>query len=235
MRDASVSPQQVFLESAAKARIEFRAEVPAPIDVVVRVVGARSEARRFRFAAVSPGTRLSVGWDGLRVSGKPAPDGSYRILVGSPGGPEKLIGKLNLRGHAFPVRGSHGTRGGTGAFGAGRNGGRVHEGFDILAPCGRALRAARAGTVVRRGFDPRLYGNYVKIRGLGERRSYFYAHLARPAEVTRGEQVLTGERVGRIGRTGNAGGTPCHLHFEIHRRGRPIDPWPLLRRWDRFS
>jgi murein DD-endopeptidase MepM/ murein hydrolase activator NlpD len=235
VREASVSPKQVFLRSAAKARIEFRAEAPGPIDLVVRVVGARREARRFGFAGVVPGTRLSVPWDGLRASGKPAPDGPYRILVGSPGGPQKRIGSLNLLGHAFPVRGSHGTRGGTGVFGAGRNGGRVHEGFDVVAPCGRALRAARAGTVVRRGFDPRLYGNFVAIRGLGERRSYFYAHLARPAEVARREQVLTGERLGRIGLTGNARGTPCHLHFEIHRRGRPIDPWPLLRRWDRFS
>ena len=41
--------------------------------------------------------------------------------------------------------------------------------------------------------------------------------------------------VSDIGRTGNAGSTPCHLHFEIHVGGRPVDPEPYLRAWDRYS
>jgi murein DD-endopeptidase MepM/ murein hydrolase activator NlpD len=203
--------------------------------VVVRIVGAEREARRFSFDEVAPSTTLSAVWDGLSASGRPSPEGRYRVLAGEPGGPGKQIGLLTLRGHTFPVRGPHGARGGVGEFGASRNGGRVHEGFDIVAPCGRALVAARAGSVVRRGFDPVLYGNFIEIRGLGERRSYFYAHMARPAEAALGEAVGTGQRLGRIGLTGNARGTPCHLHFEIHRGGRPIDAEPELRAWDRFS
>jgi murein DD-endopeptidase MepM/ murein hydrolase activator NlpD len=38
-----------------------------------------------------------------------------------------------------------------------------------------------------------------------------------------------------VGRTGNARSTECHLHFEIRAGGEPIDPEPLLRRWDRYS
>jgi murein DD-endopeptidase MepM/ murein hydrolase activator NlpD len=93
----------------------------------------------------------------------------------------------------------------------------------------------RGGRVLRRGFDPVLYGNYLLIHGEGERRSYFYAHLPRPATVHRGERVWEGKRVGAVGETGNAAGTGCHLHFEIHVHGVAIDPEPALRRWDRYS
>jgi murein DD-endopeptidase MepM/ murein hydrolase activator NlpD len=95
--------------------------------------------------------------------------------------------------------------------------------------------AVRSGRVLRRGFDPVLYGNYLLIHGEGERRSYFYAHLARPAAARRGELVREGEGVGAVGETGNAMGTGCHLHFEIHERGLPVNPEAGLRRWDRYS
>jgi murein DD-endopeptidase MepM/ murein hydrolase activator NlpD len=95
--------------------------------------------------------------------------------------------------------------------------------------------AVSGGRVLRAGYDPVLYGNYVVVHGEGEPRSYFYAHLPRPAPVDAGERVREGERIGRVGETGNAAGTGCHLHFEIHVRGAPIDPEPVLRRWDRYS
>jgi murein DD-endopeptidase MepM/ murein hydrolase activator NlpD len=138
-------------------------------------------------------------------------------------------------GHVFPVRGPHGDRGAIGAYHAARSGGRIHEGFDITAACGTPLVAVRNGRVLRRGYDPILYGNYLLLHGEGERRSYFYAHLARPASVRRGERVWEGEGVGSVGETGNAAGTGCHLHFEIHVRGVAIDPERDLRRWDRYS
>jgi hypothetical protein len=84
------------------------------------------------------------------------------------------------RAHIFPVRGPHGVRGPIGEFGAPRSGGRIHEGFDVLASCGTELVAARVGKVVRRGHDSALYGFYVLIHGRGERRNYLYAHLAGP-------------------------------------------------------
>ena len=133
------------------------------------------------------------------------------------------------------MRGPHWARGPIGEFGAPRSGGRIHEGFDVVAACGTELVAARGGRVLRRGYDPALYGHYLLIHGEGERRSYFYAHMPRPAPVDRGERVWTGERVGAVGETGNARSVGCHLHFEIHVRGRPLDPEPALRRWDRYS
>ncbi|MDX6625523.1 MAG: peptidoglycan LD-endopeptidase LytH [Solirubrobacterales bacterium] len=138
-------------------------------------------------------------------------------------------------GHVFPVQGAHGTRGYIGEFGVPRNGGRTHEGFDVVAACGTPLVAVRNGRVREVGYDPVLYGNYLLIHGEGERRSYFYAHLPRPPLVDKGEWVWEGEGVGAVGETGNAISVGCHLHFEIHVRGVPIDPEPALRRWDRYS
>ena len=144
-------------------------------------------------------------------------------------------GAIPFLAHVFPVPADHGERGAVGEFGAGRNDGRVHEGFDILARCGAPATAAITGKVRKTGYDPVLYGHYLEIHGLGEHRSYFYAHLKRPPFVHRGERVWAGERVGVVGKTGNAWSVGCMLHFEIHVDGRPIDPKPALERWDVWS
>jgi murein DD-endopeptidase MepM/ murein hydrolase activator NlpD len=141
-------------------------------------------------------------------------------------------GGTRFYAHVFPVDGPHWTRGAIGEFGAPRSGGRTHEGFDVVAACGTPLVAVRTGRVLRQGFDPALYGNYLLIYGQGEHRSYFYAHMPRPALVRRGGRVYAGERVGFVGETGNARSVGCHLHFEIHVRGRPIDPLQALRSWE---
>jgi murein DD-endopeptidase MepM/ murein hydrolase activator NlpD len=133
------------------------------------------------------------------------------------------------------VQGPHGVRGAVGTYHAPRSGGRFHEGFEITAACGTPLVAVRNGRVLQRGYDPVLYGNYLLLHGEGEERSYFYAHMPRPALVHRGERVWEGERVGGVGETGNARGLGCHQHFEIHVHGVAINPEPALRRWDRYS
>jgi murein DD-endopeptidase MepM/ murein hydrolase activator NlpD len=138
-------------------------------------------------------------------------------------------------GQIFPVRGPHGTRGPIGDFGAPRSGGRKHEGFDVTAACGTKLVSARSGTVLKRAYDPVLDGNYVVIHARGMGRNYWYAHLRKPAIVHEGEFVRTGQRIGSVGETGNARFVGCHLHFEIHVHGHPIDPEPFLRHWDSFS
>jgi len=89
--------------------------------------------------------------------------------------------------------------------------------------------------VRRVGYDPVLYGNNVLVHGGGEHRSYFYAHLRRPAAVHRGDRVFTGERIGAVGATGTARTVGCHLHFEIQVSGNPVDPESALRRWDSYD
>jgi murein DD-endopeptidase MepM/ murein hydrolase activator NlpD len=149
-----------------------------------------------------------------------------------PAGASKRNGATRYVEHAFPVVGAHWTRGFIGEFGAPRSGGRSHEGFDVVAPCGAGLVSVRSGRVFRRGHDPVLMGHYLVIAGAGERRTYLYAHLARPPAVSRGELVWAGRRIGVVGATGNARTVGCHLHIEIRSRGRLIDPEPVLRGWD---
>jgi murein DD-endopeptidase MepM/ murein hydrolase activator NlpD len=232
---AAVTPAKGFTASAGGVRIEFSIAGATPADVTIRIVGGGQEVRRYLLTGVQPGTDQVQVWDGLSSGGTLVPDGTYRVLVGDGSGSDKEAGSATLRGHFFPVRGPHGTRGAVGEFGALRNGGRTHIGFDVTARCGTPLAAARTGTIVKRAFDPRLDGNFVVIRGLGENRKYQYSHMVRPSPFRQGDRVHIGEIVGHIGRTGNAGSTPCHLHFELYRRGRPIDPEPSLRAWDRVS
>jgi murein DD-endopeptidase MepM/ murein hydrolase activator NlpD len=203
--------------------------------VTIRISGSGEEVRTIELSAVQPGGDEVQKWDGLRNGGLPVADGTYKVVVAIPGGNQKEAGTVELHRHFFPVRGRHGTRGAVGQFHAPRNGGRIHKGFDVTGRCGTPLAAATTGTVVKRAYDPRLDGNYLVISGLGERRKYWYAHMVHPSPFQKGDLVHVGQIVGHIGRTGNAGSTPCHLHFEIHVGGRPIDPAPYLRSWDSYS
>ena len=233
---SSVKPKRAFFDSVKGVRITFRLDSTEPVDASVRIRRAGSEMKRFRFGQVAPRSFRAAVWDGVTERGEAAADGAYRVFVKPAGAAPLRAGRFWLRGHIYPVRGPHSFRGDIGEFGAPRSGGRVHEGFDINAACGTKLVAVRSGRVVERGYDPVLYGNYLLIKGRNQRRTYFYSHLIKPAVPKRGEQVKTGQRVGEVGRTGNARYVPgCHLHFEIRRRGHPIDPEPDLRGWDRYS
>ncbi len=48
--------------------------------------------------------------------------------------------------------------------------------------------------------------------------------MQRPPLVHQGERVWAGERVGAVGKTGNARTVGCQLHIEIHVHGVPVDP-----------
>ncbi len=195
----------------------------------------RTPVRRFELPAVAPGVAQRLDWDAITGGGDAAPDGRYRIRVRAPDGGARNAGALTLHSHVYPIRGRHADRGSGGAFGVGRSGGRTHEGFDVFAPCGTPVVAARGGRVVRVRYDPLLYGHIVVIRGAHTRRDYWYAHLLEAPRLRAGDRVLTGRRIGSIGATGNARTIGCQLHFELRPRGVPIDPAPELHAWDRWS
>jgi murein DD-endopeptidase MepM/ murein hydrolase activator NlpD len=235
VRAASVSPKRSFTDSVEGVRIEFWIAGSAPTDVTIKIAGSGSEVRRIELSGVQPGDDRVERWDGLTDGGRPVADGTYRVIVAVAGGNEKEAGTVELQRHFFPVRGPHGTRGPVGDFNASRNGGRRHKGFDVTAHCGTPLAAVTTGTVVKQAYDRRLDGNFIVIRGLGERRKYWYAHMIHPSRFQRGDLVHVGQIVGNVGQTGNARTVGCHLHFELHLNGRPIDPEPYLRSWDRYS
>jgi murein DD-endopeptidase MepM/ murein hydrolase activator NlpD len=109
-----------------------------------------------------------------------------------------------------------------------RGEGRRHQGQDIFARRGTPVFAAVPGYVTRLG-ENTLGGNFVLATGAGGRR-YYYAHLDSIAgDIWLGMPVGTTTVLGFVGTTGNASGTPPHLHFGIYMRGGAIDPLPLLR------
>jgi murein DD-endopeptidase MepM/ murein hydrolase activator NlpD len=233
---ARVTPQHAYF-AGRPVRIAFAIHAPAPVALQVDVVreATGDPVRLFALSAVAPGVATRVEWDGLTGGGHVAPGGRYRIRVRAPGGTARSAGALTLRSHVYPIRGPHADRGPIGAFGVARSGGRRHEGFDVVAACGTPLVAARGGRVVRSAYDPVLYGNIVIVRGERTHRDYWYAHLEHPSRLQAGDRVRTGERIGRVGATGNARTIGCHLHFEIRSRGVPIDPRSELHAWDRWS
>ena len=234
LRSSSVSPERAFFDAAGGVRIAYSFTATGPTDVNVRIVGAEGEVRVLSHPQQQAGSH-EVAWDGLTTAGRAAPDGRYRVLIGEAGRPDAEAGRVSLYGHRYPLPAPHSFRGAIGEFGALRSGGRIHQGFDVNAACGKPLLAARGGTVIRRAYNGRLDGHFVVIRGFAENRTYRYSHLASAAPVRRGERVFTGQLVGRVGRTGNARTIGCHLHFEIRRGKRFVDPEPYLRRWDRYS
>ncbi|WP_325088912.1 M23 family metallopeptidase [Burkholderia contaminans] len=103
----------------------------------------------------------------------------------------------------------------------------VHSGVDLAAPAGRAVHASERGVVTFIGTEPRGYGKYVVIRHDGGYASY-YAHLSAFEPTLRtGTRVVRGQRVGAVGSTGTATGP--HLHFEVRRHARLVDPVALVQ------
>ncbi|MCA8050224.1 M23 family metallopeptidase [Burkholderia arboris] len=102
----------------------------------------------------------------------------------------------------------------------------VHSGVDLAAPAGRAVHASERGVVTLIGTEPRGYGKYVVIRHDGGYASY-YAHLSAFEPTLRvGARVVRGQRIGAVGSTGTATGP--HLHFEVRRQARVVDPIGLV-------
>lgn len=101
----------------------------------------------------------------------------------------------------------------------GGRGYEYHEGQDIDAAYGTPVQVAAAGKVIIAGWQ-RGYGNVVYVdhgNGLSTR----YGHLSE-IDVTVGETVAQGQRIGLVGSTGRSTGP--HLHYEVRINNQPVDP-----------
>ncbi|MET0510178.1 MAG: peptidoglycan DD-metalloendopeptidase family protein [Thermoleophilaceae bacterium] len=108
---------------------------------------------------------------------------------------------------------------GTITSGFGPRWGRNHDGLDIAAPAGTAIRAAACGSVTIAGTQSG-YGNIVCITH-NSSFSTCYAHMSRFA-VSQGAQVRQGQVIGSVGCTGSCTGP--HVHFETRVNGQAQDP-----------
>jgi murein DD-endopeptidase MepM/ murein hydrolase activator NlpD len=109
----------------------------------------------------------------------------------------------------------------------GERGRRFHQGVDLRAPIGTPVEAASDGEVVYVGSKIRGYGRMVVLR---HRDGYHtvYAHHSKN-RVRLNQKVKAGQVIALSGRSGHASGP--HLHFELRRGARSIDPEYALNRY----
>lgn len=99
-----------------------------------------------------------------------------------------------------------------------------HDGVDLAAEEGTAIRAV-AGGVVRSSGERGGYGRTVEIDH-GNGVTTLYAH-ASELLVRDGDSVTQGQPIARVGNSGRSTGS--HLHFELRQDGRALDPIRALK------
>lgn len=99
-----------------------------------------------------------------------------------------------------------------------------HSGIDISGKIGDPVYVAGAGEVVTTDKDS-SHGKYIVVKHPDGLESW-YLHLS-DIKVSEGDIVTKGQRIGSVGNTGRSTGS--HLHFEIVKRNKPIDPLPYLK------
>ncbi len=97
-----------------------------------------------------------------------------------------------------------------------------HQGIDIGAVTGTIINASMEGKVVAASYAGD-YGNHIKIQN-GDVLTV-YAHCSE-LNVCVGDYVYQGQQIGKVGSTGKVTGP--HLHFEIRKENRYVDPSLIL-------
>lgn len=158
-------------------------------------------------------------------------------LVQNP--PDDVRPSLTSGGHVFPVYGPAASF--TDDFEAARAATGWHHGTDIFAPLGTPILAVADGELFLVGENP-IGGNRLWLRD-GAGNEFYYAHLSAYTPLAfDGAEVRAGDVIGFVGTTGDAVGTPPHLHFEIHPRGLlwmgydgVVNPYSYLLAWKRLD
>ena len=168
----------------------------------------------------------------------PAPPGAQSQPPPVVQEPPDVKPRLTDGGYVFPV---YGPASFTDDFAAARAVTGWHHGNDIFAPLGAPILAVTDGTLFLIGWND-VGGNRLWLRD-EQGNEFYYAHLSAYSPLAQdGARVRAGDVVGFVGATGDAVGTPPHLHFEIHPRellwlgyDGVIDPFPYLSAWQRLA
>lgn len=151
--------------------------------------------------------------------------------------PTGLQPRLTAGRYVFPV---YGPSSYIDTFGAPRADVSYHHGDDIFAPLGAPILACADGFVFSVGWND-IGGNRLWLKDT-QGNEFYYAHLSAFSPLAgNGRQVKAGEVLGFVGNTGDAEGTPTHLHFEVHPASLlfmgydgAVDPTPYLDAWKRL-
>lgn len=185
----------------------------------VRQLARTLEEMEARYAQM----RRMLGGDVIPPPRREAPEPlpvAYPLFVTAPGAGRGFETGLSVPSH-WPLeeRGVV-TRGQIGAGG----GDEAHPGLDIAVPIGTPIRASGGG-IVRDTGDDAEYGRFVFIDH-PEGFQTLYGHASRLL-VAGGDTVAAGQVIALSGSTGRSTGP--HLHFEVRRDGRAIDPRSLVK------
>ncbi len=169
------------------------------------------ERRKARQAAAAGGGGGSSG--GGRLS-----------TPGAGGGPA-------IAGVVCPVQGAVAGRDFSNDWGYPRSGGRYHQGNDIFARRGTAIVAVQDATIVR--WNPPSaqtgLGGITVTYQTADGSQWYNAHMdSVAAGIAPGVSVAAGQTIGTVGTTGNARGTPPHLHLGRKSGGSWVNPWPTI-------
>lgn len=99
-----------------------------------------------------------------------------------------------------------------------------HPGIDIAVPLGTPVRASGGGSVTAAGYDTD-YGLFVLLRHPSGYET-MYGHMSRLI-AAEGDEVQAGQVIGLSGNSGRS--TAPHLHFEIRRDNKTVDPLDLVK------
>ena len=99
----------------------------------------------------------------------------------------------------------------------------LHKGLDIRGKRGQSIYAANAGVVVYAGAGLPAYGKLLIVKH-NETYLSAYAHNSQLL-VNEGDKVKVGQKIAEMGKSGT---THEHLHFEIRKKGVPINPLTVL-------
>jgi murein DD-endopeptidase MepM/ murein hydrolase activator NlpD len=154
--------------------------------------------------------------------------------------PPDVTPKLTAGGYVFPVYGNSSFIDTFGAF-RGDVPGSWHHGDDIFAAFGTPLLAVAHGTVFSVGWN-RVGGWRLWLRD-DKGNQFYYAHLSAYSPLAvNGAIVQAGDVLGFVGNSGDAEGTPDHLHFEVHPVGLlglgydgAVNPTSYLLGWEHLK
>ena len=146
--------------------------------------------------------------------------------------------ELTRGGYVFPIFGQAWF---SSTLGAARANTGWHHGTDIFAPFGAPVLAIADGTLFSVGWN-KVGGYRLWLRDR-QGNQFYYAHLAAYSQLARnGREVRAGQVIGFNGNTGDAQGTPFHVHFEVHPVGLlplgydgVVDPYRYLLAWRRLE
>jgi murein DD-endopeptidase MepM/ murein hydrolase activator NlpD len=209
--------------------------LPAGSEVQIGYAEADAQASEAAPLPVPPSEPTVAGGNLGRVPGEPNGYGLPPILSKPP----DATPKLGANGYVFPVYGNSSFIDTFGALRGDVSGG-WHHGDDIFAELGAPILAAANGTVFAVGWN--TVGGWRFWLRDDQGNEFYYAHLSAYSPfAVNGAIVQAGDVLGFVGNSGDAQGTPFHLHFEVHPVGLlalgydgAVDPTSYLLGWQRL-